>query len=447
MDCNAFKNHLADCFDEQTDPALVTAMRQHMQECASCANDYAQAKALFYSLKPFPSFQLPDSGLKQRILNQIEKEEIEMKTRENKRPVHRKWIRRTLAVAASVVFIVTVFLLADRTPFVSTASAAENIMLKSINAMESLRSMFISMQVRTEESENFDFIGTDYGFMEYKFWKQFTGKKPWRMEKPGRTVVFDGEKQYLYLPDASLAFTADRRAGFIEWMRIFLEPKKILEFEVAFSKENHAEYKIEETKDETILTVNAEALGDFRNNYLKNTSILESDNTRKYIFDSKTSLLKTFELYINTKGQSVKVIEVRNIAYNIPVPASTFVINLPQGMQWQELKEPGFVRKFTKISSREAAKRFFTALSKADYETIEPVWDVLEIKDPEKLNAVKVRFAGLEILSLGTAFKSGLYPGEFVPYKIKLKSGEILEHKLAVRNDNPDKTWIVDGGI
>ena len=359
----------------------------------------------------------------------------------------KKWHKRTMAVAASILFFVAVFMLSERTPFVSTAQAAENIMLRSITAMDALRSMYISMDVRSQERENFDAIGEEFDFIEYKFWKQFSGEQPWRIEKPGRIVVWDGEKQFLYMPDISYALTAGQEAGFVEWMRLFFEPKTILKSEVAFSKKHNAKYKIDKTADEIILSVSADALGDFHNNYLKNSSILTSDNSRVYTFDKVTMLLKTFELFVNSDGRSTRVIKIKNIAYNIPIDASTFSISLPQGVEWRALTDPGYIKAFTKISSKQAAKKFFTALSKEDYDFIKPVWDALQITDKEKLEELKSIYGGLEVISIGEPFKSGLYPGEFVPYKIRLNSGEVEEHNLALRNDNPTKTWEIDGGL
>ena len=40
-----------------------------------------------------------------------------------------------------------------------------------------------------------------------------------------------------------------------------------------------------------------------------------------------------------------------------------------------------------------------------------------------------------------------LRDGGFVPYEIKFKSGKVHKHNLAVRNDNPAKRFVVDGGI
>jgi len=447
MNCNEFNERLSDFFDKDPDAKLVSDMQQHMAGCTACTEEYSQAKELLDILKPSISFSLSGSGLKQKIIHQIKTEDIEMKTIKKETLKLKKWHKRAMAAAASIVFIAAVFMLSNRTPFVSTVQAAENIMVKSISAMESLRSMYISMNVRSAEKENFDLVGTEYDFIEYKYWKQFLGRKPWRIEKPGRTVVFDGEKQFLYIPDISYAITASERAGFVEWMKLFLEPKDILETELNFAKKHNAEYHIEKTDTEIVLTVTADALGDFHNNYLKNSSILESDNTRKYVFDKASSLLKSFELFINANGRSVKVIEILNIAYNIPIPASTFVVELPKGVEWQELSDQGYIKAFTKISSKQAARKFFMALSKEDYASITPVWDALQISDTDMQEKIREIYGGLELISLGKPFKSGLFPGEFVPYKIKLKSGEIKEFNLAVRNDNPTKTWEIDGGI
>jgi outer membrane lipoprotein-sorting protein len=275
-----------------------------------------------------------------------------METIENKKFRLQKWHKRAMAVAASIIFFVAVFMLSDRTPFVNTAQAAETIMARSITAMDALRSMFISMEVRSEERENFDAIGMDYDFIEYKLWKQFSGERPWRIEKPGRIAVWDGEKQYLYMPDISYALTAGKEAGFVEWMKLFFSPKSILETEIAFAKKHNAKYKIDKTGDEIILSVSAGALGDFHNNYLKNTSILSSDNSRIYTFDKETLLLKSFELFINSDGRSKLVMKINNIAYNIPIEASTFSIKLPPGVEWRELADPGYIKAFTKISSK-----------------------------------------------------------------------------------------------
>ena len=59
---------------------------------------------------------------------------------------------------------------------------------------------------------------------------------------------------------------------------------------------------------------------------------------------------------------------------------------------------------------------------------------------------MKLVYGGLQIISIGSSFKSGRYAGVYVPYEVKLKSGEVLKYNLALRKDNPQKAWIIDGG-
>jgi hypothetical protein len=60
---------------------------------------------------------------------------------------------------------------------------------------------------------------------------------------------------------------------------------------------------------------------------------------------------------------------------------------------------------------------------------------------------MKKEYGGLTVISIGEPFKSGVYAGYFVPYTIRLRKGENKSYKLAVRNDNPERRWVVDGGI
>lgn len=370
-----------------------------------------------------------------------------MKTKSSKKTVLRKWQKQAISVAATAIILMGVFFLTNNNPFVTTARAAENILLKSITAMESLKSMFISMDVRSLESQPFDLIGEDYDYIEYQLWKQFSGMEPWRIEKPGRIVTYNGKNQYLYLPKSSYAKVAEKDANLVEWISIFFNPKKILENEIAFSELHNAKYKIDKTPETITLTVNSDALGDFNNNYLKNKSILESDNKRVYVFDRTTKFLKSFELFINSEGHSIRIIKINNIAYNIPIQSSTFSINLPTGVNWIPLEESGYVKEYTNISSKKAAKRFFSALHNEDFDSLTNIWSTLNITDLDMLEEIKETYGGIEIIEIGNPFKSGMYPGEYIPYKIKSKSGEIATGNLAIRNDNPHGTWIVDGGI
>jgi hypothetical protein len=91
---------------------------------------------------------------------------------------------------------------------------------------------------------------------------------------------------------------------------------------------------------------------------------------------------------------------------------------------------------------KEVAAYFFDAFGRED-------WDaVLNVSQHTRVNNdVKRSYGRLQVISLGEPFQSGIYPGYFVPYEIRLRNGATKSFKLAVRNDNPDRRWLVDGGF
>ncbi len=94
-------------------------------------------------------------------------------------------------------------------------------------------------------------------------------------------------------------------------------------------------------------------------------------------------------------------------------------------------------------SVQDVATNFFQACSAGDEAKAKvycPYYD--NLKDYAKKNLV-----GLEIIYIGKPYKPFWIEGLCVPYKIKLKSGEIKKFRLQIHNDNPAHVWQVDGGI
>lgn len=257
----------------------------------------------------------------------------------------------------------------------------------------------------------------------------------------------DGKNQYMYESGTGgLALKAGADAGFVEWMQILLDPVKILRKEKDFATGNDAKYNINDKGNTIILTVQAKALGDFRNTYALNKSIPESNNRRVYTFDKFTNLLKSFEVYIDSAGREIQVIHLKTIKYNQPVDEAVFIIDLPLNITWLSVNDMFNNTGLKVITSEEAAKQFFTACQKEDWESVSQL--IPGFKNSAQLQqAVKEQYGGLTIISIGKSFKSGQYVGEFVPYKIKCKNGYVKTFNLALRCDNPEKKWMVDGGF
>jgi hypothetical protein len=91
---------------------------------------------------------------------------------------------------------------------------------------------------------------------------------------------------------------------------------------------------------------------------------------------------------------------------------------------------------------KDAAEYLFNALAKEDWDAVLEVYPSSTVPD-----GIKKLYGHLSILSVGEPFQSGLYAGYFVPYQIRLADGTVKSHNLAMRNDNPQKRWMVDGGF
>jgi hypothetical protein len=104
--------------------------------------------------------------------------------------------------------------------------------------------------------------------------------------------------------------------------------------------------------------------------------------------------------------------------------------------------------RYDKMTPKEAAEAFFKACAEKNWEEFLKFWPFPG--DDERTEQMKELLGGLEIISIGEPFKSneyGEYDGWFVPYEIKLKNGHVKKWNLAVRNDNPAKRYMFDGGI
>jgi len=91
---------------------------------------------------------------------------------------------------------------------------------------------------------------------------------------------------------------------------------------------------------------------------------------------------------------------------------------------------------------------FFRALSTGDYQKAVSLFPSFLFSDEpaQWLEGFK-SYGGLEIIKIGEPYKSGKYPGFYVPYEIRMKNGYVKKWQLAIRNDNPVKYYHVDGGF
>jgi outer membrane lipoprotein-sorting protein len=447
MSCNYLTENISDLFDDNITKDRKDEILSHVSTCTDCAGELAKVNRVIAQIKPGVQIRASET-LKDRVIQTI----IQSETQTNKNKgriltmMNPTWKKITAIAAVLIIVFAMIPLISHFNGSNGDARAANSLIDKSIKAMAGVSSVYMNFDVRTAPGDNFEYIDIHSGFVNHKLWRVMGDPGKWKIEKPGRIVVMDGEKQYMYIAGPQTAIVGSTDASFVEWMKIFLDPQKLLEKEKGFAAKYKAGYETVEKDSTLILTVKAKAIGDFKNDYLLNSSVPESDNRRVYTFDKATKRLISFEVFIETGTTEVQIIKVNEIRYDQNIPPSTFAITLPDNVKWVDARElMGGKTGITATTPEQVARMFFEACSKEDWQAFDQLMPGLM----QSGNAKEIRemVGGLTVISIGKAFKSGQYPGDFVPYEIKFKSGDTKKQNLAVRNDNPQKRWTVDGGF
>jgi hypothetical protein len=177
--------------------------------------------------------------------------------------------------------------------------------------------------------------------------------------------------------------------------------------------------------------------------YLRNKYIDDSDHLTIYRFDAETKMLEDLQVSVHDNGRDVVVFRLVKAEYNVDLDPALFQLELPPDtIRSTPLTVLPDNAKYEKMTPKEAAAAFFAACAKEN-------WDELlkYVGQTAISQGMKDYLGGLEVVQLGEPFQAGQYPGWFVPYQIKLKTGYIKQHNLAIRNDNPAHRWELDGGI
>lgn len=356
-----------------------------------------------------------------------------------------------LATAAAIIVIAALSItLLDKS--IPTASASE-LLNQAIQAVTNIHSVHIQARMRTIPHDNFGLIGLNYDFVPMQMWKRLDdeGRLQWRIEKPGRVEVMDSNSTIMLIRPNYAVKIGPLPAGkyaFDAWCGHLMDVNDLLDSELTKAlKHPDAEISIYHEmvngQKKVVLEIYASAQGDYTNDYLKNKFISDSDHTRVYYFDADTKLLTGFEIYVHTDKEDVIVFETTAIEYNLEIDPALFSLELPKDVIWHG--QPKVVEnneKYQQMTPKEMAIAFFQACADEDWDEFLKFWSASAVDE-----RIKESLGGLEVISTGEPFKSGRYPGWFVPYEIKLKSGRIRKHNLAVRNDNKAKRWMVDGGL
>lgn len=416
-------------------PDRLKELEEHRASCSACAEYERRMRETLRAVTPLQILSLPE-GFDERL---------HMRLRERRmrgRVPHSRIVWQVSAVAALVIAGLFVGLgIGGPSP----AHAAASLFCQGQQTMGSTAAVEMEMQVRTLPDDNFAYIDPKAGFVPHVMRIRYGSPTCWRMEKPGRVACCDGERQYMWAPATGSGWIFDQSGSALEDFALLIDPRLLLSCEEAISTERNPGVKYVHTteggSERIVVSALAQRVNDAVHARLGH-GIDERDSRREYTFDKLTGRLTGFRVLVLDDGKEVPVVETTRIDYDVPLEADSLVAR-PAGdaIAWIDLTRIDCKGGLTDMTADEAARRIVAAFGN---------WDrlVLDKAMPYyPLELVKSRYAGAELVEVESPFRSGTYAGVFVPCQIRQRDGQVVSLRLALRNDNPEKAWVVDGGI
>ncbi|UCD51936.1 MAG: hypothetical protein JSW27_04720 [Phycisphaerales bacterium] len=396
----------------------------------------------------------PDRTLHERVLAQVRQayEHDEQTTTARWAPAVRRRIMKKritqLAAAVLVAAALALGIVAMRTS--TPVASAADVFNQAANAMSQLTSFHVRVEMRTPPGDNFAVIGLAYDFVPIDFWRQYTDTPPgskWRLEEPGRVVVMDGQRSTMLIKYNNYIHQVNDLNPERYWKECLVELEKVMSRESEAATGRPRGFTVlhergDDGRDKIFVTAEAQA-NIPETDYLRNKYIHYSDHAKVYQFDAETKLLEHLEIYVHDGDRDVLVFRLVEAEYNVELDAELFRLEVPEDAIYSiPLEVLPDNERYEAMTPKEAATAFFTACAEEDWE------ELLKFMGQTRISQrFKDYLGGLEIVEIGEPFQSGDYPGWFIPYQIRLKSGQVKQHNLALRKDNQANRFELDGGI
>ena len=441
MNCQECSEQLVPQAEHLLDDAAAAAVQQHLVDCATCRAEAAAVRRLRGRLLVAGDVSI-GAGLDQAVRDQILIRQVEV-TRRLKMKRRLQMFGMSGIAAALLIGITWATLEYGPSP-----ATAQDVIARGVQAATNLKSIYLKCRARTLPGDNFESLDLSRDLIDVELWKEFGPPLRWRIEKPGRVVVMNGQNTIMLIGNKMgvKLDVATQSAFDTEWLHRLAAIDGVLSQELAStsipshkSKISRVETPDDPTHETVVVDV---AMNDNVGDYLKNKILSASDSRREYVFDRQTGRLESAKFYCPADdGKETLVLEIAQIEYNPSIDAGKFNLEIPQDVVWyQEPQRLPDNEKYEKMTPSDAAHDFFAACSSRDWE--EAAKFQLPLTDE-----IKQYLGGLEVIKLGEPFQSKPYGGWFVPYEIKMSNGEVRKHNLALRNDNPAKRYVVDGGL
>lgn len=388
----------------------------------------------------------PSADMRSRILAAADQQSVQQKARPRRL---RYWLGAAASAAAVVAIAITLTLN-------SPAYAARKYFSLALVVMQQAKTMIMTGKLRTEAQEPIDYINPQADFVPATVKVIYDEPMLFSIEKEGgRAVLYkgaDGTGDYVYQWsnfNNTLAGWKSQHAGFVnKEMEAILNPRILLETEYRIAESNKGtDYEIIEVGEMVIVRVATTAQGDYsQSDYRLNTSLAEANTLREYTFDKNTGLLHKLRIVIMIDDKPVTIMESESIDYNEPLTvADLYDKALFESITFNDMSIRAEASSpLIGIEADEAAEIILKAMQTWDMNILNTA---MALYKGDTMKVLESRYKGVEVKSIGKAQSSGLYPGKFVKCKVVMPDGSKETLMLALRNDNKQGVWVVDGGL
>lgn len=388
----------------------------------------------------------PSADMRSRILAAADQQAVQQKARPRRL---RYWLGAAASAAAVVAIAITLTLN-------SPAYAARKYFSLALVVMQQAKTMIMTGKLRTEAEEPIDYINPQADFVPATIKVIYDEPMLFSIEKEGgRAVLYkgaDGTGNYVYQWsnfNNTLSGWKSQHAGFVnKEMEAILNPRILLETEYRIAESNKGtDYEIIEVGEMVIVRVATTAQGDYsQSDYRLNTSLAEANTLREYTFDKNTGLLHKLRIVIMIDDKPVTIMESESIDYNEPMTvADLYDKALFESITFNDMSIRAEASSpLIGIEADKAAEIILKAMQTWDMNILNTA---MTLYKGDTMKVLESRYKGVEVKSIGKAQSSGLYPGKFVKCKVVMPDGSKETLMLALRNDNKQGVWVVDGGL
>lgn len=422
MNCNDFKEKVVDLFDKDIDMQAQAQLREHMANCHDCKAYYDELRKTFNILQPLDTANIRKTKI-----------------------THRLW-----RYAAAVAIFLFGFVIGWNHLF-STPAVADDAKLtflqQSIQSVQNVGSFQMEVYARTTQQENFATFDPTMPFVkiDIKLLRQ-NDFLFYRVEKAnGRTVVSDGRNQYMWIPNV-LYLKGSQESDFLEHFANLIFPERLLTIQKSAIKLSNENKMTQVESDSTIvLTVD----GVEKNSNLR--QLFETgkmDDCRLIVentFTKNDGLLRFVKLWVIKDGKKNLLLHIDNIRYNVMLNKGE-ITRLPTA-KWTDITEQratssNRLKQLQNETPQQAAKRILNAIiADKDSQAAEALIYYKSIL-PQLIHKLK----GCKVSAFETR-KDSSYVGVYVFYTLTTPEGNREKRHIAIRNDNEQHIWIVDGGL